>query len=84
MKDKLLLARGQAYSMENMAGHEAADRHVEYIGSLLQGNRIYDYYEDEEGGFWYENRMYLPDGTTVSEEEYIFGQRRKRARKTGE
>lgn len=80
-EDKLLLAKGQAYSMENRAAHEAADRRVEYIGYLLQGNRIYDYYEDEEGDFWFENRMYLPNGTAVSEEEYIFG---RRTRKTGE
>lgn len=81
-KDRLLQAKGQDYSMENRAAHEAADRRIEYIGSLLQGNRIYDYYEDDEGGYWFENRMYLPNGTAVPEEEYIFGRRRKR--KTGE
>ena len=77
-RDKLQLARQNAYSMENMAGHGAEGRDVQYIGSILEGNRIYDYYEDSQGDFWYKNLFYLPDGTKVTEEEYLFPARRRR------
>lgn len=77
-RDELLIARSQAYSMENMEAHEAAGRDVAYIGSLVEGSRIYDYYKDEAGAYWYKNRIYLPDGTTATEEDYVFNRRRRR------
>lgn len=77
-KDRLAAARGNAYSMENMAAHEAEGREVRYIGSRLEGNRIYDYYEDDAGQYWFKNRMYTPDNIAVSEEEYVLGKYRTR------
>ena len=43
-KSELQIAWEQAYSIENMAAHEAEGRPVEYIGSEAFGHRIYDFY----------------------------------------
>lgn len=71
----------QAYSMENMAGHEAEGRTVEYIGSRPVGRRIYDLYRDDCGDYWYLVRILLATGELVSETNAIFGHEIKRGRK---
>lgn len=82
-KSELQKAWEQAYSMENMAAHEAEGRTVEYIGSKSSGHRIYDLYQDNVGDYWYLVRILLSTGELVSETEAIFGheiiRRRKKA-----
>lgn len=79
--------KGNAWSIECMEGHEAEGRSVTYIGSEIgghldndrrKGRRIYDYYQDSEGAYWYGNRALLPTGEIVSMEFYLFGRGRKR------
>lgn len=67
-----------AWSMENMAAHGAGGRDTTYIGSDIQGRRIFDYYRDSAGCYWYRNRIVLSDGTAVSEKEAIFGKKGKK------
>lgn len=76
------LAHSKAWSIENMEAHEAGERSVEYIGSRMEGNIVYDYYRDSTGAFWYKNRA-IVNGEIVSMEKYIFGHRvsRNRARR---
>lgn len=73
---------GDAWSIENMEGHEAGDRKVTYIGSRQggyldnhrkNGRKIYDYYRDTVGAYWFRNRALLPSGEIVSMEVYLFG-----------
>lgn len=69
-----------AWSIENMAAHEAEDRSVEYIGSARERHRpelIRDYYRDSTGAYWYGNRAEI-NGQLVSMEFYIFGKRIKK------
>ena len=65
-------AQRNAWSIENMAAHGAADRTIEYVGSSRKGKVIYDYYRDSTGAWWYGNRG-IVDGHIVSMEVYIFG-----------
>lgn len=64
--------KGNTWSIENMAAHDAAGRSVEYIGSRREGNILYDYYRDSAGAFWFKNRAVV-NGEIVSMERYIFG-----------
>lgn len=73
ISDELLeLARADAWSIECMEAHGAAGRQVDYIGSRIEKNIIYDYYRDTAGKFWYGKRAVV-NGQVVSMEEYIFG-----------
>lgn len=72
-------AYGNAYSIENMEAHGAAGRRIDYKGSRRAGNIIYDYYRDDTGAWWYENRAVV-NGCIVSMEVYIFGKDLKKAR----
>lgn len=75
----------KAWSLESMEAHlkERAGyyhrgqidlRPVEYIGSREDADgRIWDFYQDEEGDFWYMNRWRMPDGHIGSAEEKLFG-----------
>lgn len=67
----------QAWSLESIDAHEAAGRSMEYIGSREKGNRIYDFFLDNAGYYWYRVRIRLTDGRTVTEEEDVFGHRVK-------
>lgn len=78
MQNELQKAWEQAYSMENMAAHEAEGRPVEYIGSKSAGHRIYYFYRDNAGGYWYLVRILLTTGALVPESEAIFGHEIKR------
>lgn len=87
--DSELLKRvkADAWSIESMEGHGAGGREVTYIGSEINGYLdneqqkgllIYDYYQDDEGDYWFKNRALLPDGRIVSMEYYIFGRKLKK------
>ena len=43
----------QAWSLENIDAHEEAGKNQEYIGSREKGNRIYDFFQDDQGHYWY-------------------------------
>lgn len=73
-------AKGSAWSIESMAGHDAEHRTVNYIGSTKSGHIIRDYYRDNTGAWWYKNRA-IVDGCAVSAEVYIFGKEIKRRTK---
>lgn len=78
---ELQKAKDNAYSIENMAGHEAEGRRTEYIGQIDHGSYIHLYYKDEAGDYWYKTKIRLPDDSIVDPEEAIFGKskgRRKR------
>ena len=64
--------KGEVWSIESMAGHGAEGRPVNYVGSTREGNIIHDYYEDNQGKYWYQNRA-IVNGCIVSMEVYIFG-----------
>lgn len=76
-KSELQIAWEQAYSIENMAAHEAEGRPVEYIGSEAFGHRIYDFYRDDTGDYWYQVRILLTTGELVTERDAIFGQKKE-------
>ena len=67
--------------MENMAAHEAEGRQVEYIGSASKGKRIYDFYRDDAGAYWYLVRNILGTGEVIPEQKAIFGHEFKSRRK---
>lgn len=75
----LQVAKNQAWSIESMAGHNASDRSVEYIGSSIGEERddgtrsVMDFYKDSSGDWWYKNRIMLPSGKVVTTEYYILG-----------
>lgn len=81
MQNELQKAWEQANSMENMAGHEAEGRAVEYIGNRSVGRRIYDFYRDDAGAYWYLVRILLTTGELVPESEAIFGCEIKRKKR---
>lgn len=64
----------QAYSIENMAAHEAEGRDLQYIGSRGYGNRVYDFYKDDSGSYWYSVRIADREGRLNDEKKAIFGQ----------
>lgn len=78
-QELLRVAYAAAYSMENMEAHGAAGRNVEYVGSCIQGNLVYDYYRDSAGDWWFGNRG-LVDGQIVSMDILIFGREIKKER----
>ncbi|MBQ3513461.1 MAG: hypothetical protein IJA32_06645 [Lachnospiraceae bacterium] len=65
-------AFNNAWSIENMDSHKKEQLEPEYMGSCTKGNRIYDYYRDNSGGWWYRNRG-IVDGNIASMDVYIFG-----------
>ena len=55
-------------------------RNMEYIGKIQKKSRIYRVYEDEERNTWYKTCFLERDtGEILTEEEYIFGRKRKYA-----
>lgn len=73
-------AKGNAWSIESMEGHDAGGRATTYIGSITEDHIIYDYFRDSQGGYWYQNRA-IKDGQIVSMEVYIFGREIRRESK---
>ena len=74
MKD-LEKAWEQAWSLEKIDAHEEAGKNPQYIGSREKGNRIYDFFQDDQGHYGYRVRIRRSDGQAVFEEEGIFGHR---------
>lgn len=66
-----------AYPMRCMKAWEAEGRDTTYVGSCTDGNLVTDYYKDDVGAFWYENRG-IVNGQIVSMDVYLFGHEIKR------
>lgn len=81
-KELLNAIKGQVWSIENMEGHDAGERSTEYIGSKVTGNKVYDYFRDSFGAYWYGTRA-IVENQIVSTEMRIFGHeiRKERRRK---
>lgn len=47
--------RRSAYSIENMASHGKDHLEVTEIGRETWHGRLYIYYQDSEGGYWYKS-----------------------------
>lgn len=84
-------AHGSTWSIGTMAAHGAGTRRVEYIGSDIRGyldndkrngQRVWDYYRDTAGAYWFKNRALLPSGEIVSMDMYIFGREIKKEKYT--
>lgn len=79
--EMLLAVGGNAWSMENMEAHGAGGRAVEYMGSRMEDDpdpegrerKVFDYYRDSQGDYWYKTRVLPPAGEIVSMEKYLFG-----------
>ncbi len=70
------------WSAENMASHGAEDSELTYIGSEIKDNgRVYDYYVDDQGRYWYRNRIRLPNSQIVTMEQHIFGREKLNKKK---
>lgn len=50
---------------------------LEYVGKNVVDKRIYLYYRDALGSYWYKNKIITPQGI-VSEYEAVFGHRRRK------
>ena len=93
-RDKLNEIKEEAWSVENMPGHDAANLATKYIGSSFgepvptkdgEAMKIFDYFLDSSGGYWYGVRVLLPSGKLISMEEFLFGVRdRKRSKRIKE
>ena len=75
MEKTLEEAWQQAHSIES---REEAGGDLEYIGSVVGTNREYEFFRDDEGAYWYRTWIILKDGTAVSEQAAIFGQKKKK------
>lgn len=62
-----------AFSIENMAGHDAEGREVKEIGSIIKGKRKFIIYKDSEGAYWYKSLIDIGSGSFAEEEIAIFG-----------
>lgn len=71
----LMLANAKGpVSVESRKAYDAENSKLEYIGSqIMDSGRVYDYYVDEQGRYWYKNRMRLQNGQIISMEKYLFG-----------
>lgn len=62
------------WGAENREAHGAGNSELQYIGSrIMDSGYVYDYYMDEQGRYWYRNRMRLPNGQIISMEKHLFG-----------
>lgn len=68
------IKKGERRSKGSMKAYGVDGLETKYIGSeITDGGRVYDYWIDEQGRYWYETRMRLPNGQIVSMEKYLFG-----------
>lgn len=73
-EDLLVVNQKGCWPAENMAAHGAEGSKLTYIGSIIRDTGyVFDYFVDEQGRYWYRNRMRLPNGQIVSMEKYLFG-----------
>ena len=77
MEGWLAEAWGQARSMESKPEWKTA----ELMGWTEKGGRIYIFYKDAEGGWWYRTAFQEEDGRIQSEHEHMFGDKRKEKRR---
>lgn len=63
---------------QNARSIESKEEHIRaaIIGRTRCGDRIYVFYRDASGNYWYETRFWN-GREEISEEEYIFGRRLK-------
>ena len=79
----LVLQEHPCWSIESRKAYGAEDSKLEYIGSKITGtsadgsSKVVSYYKDEQGRFWYENRVRLHNGKIVTMEEYLFGNKKR-------
>ena len=79
----LALQEKPCWSIESRKAYGAEDSQLEYIGSKISGTsadgsaKVVDYYKDEQGRFWYENRIRLHNGEIVTMEVYLFGNKKR-------
>lgn len=52
-----------------------------YIGSMKQGDKIFVFYQDPQGKYWYETKFQEAHGV-VSEFKHAFGHTKRRKEKT--
>jgi len=64
----------EAYSLENVKGHEVEINHLKLIGIKEMGKRKFRIYEDQDKRFWYETEI-QKDGHWYQEEVAIFGRK---------
>ncbi len=72
-----------AWNIESAGAHGGIIGDLIYLESRTLHNLIFDYYQDEQGSVWFRNRYYLPDGTAVSEEEYLFPEKYRQIKRRG-
>lgn len=77
MEGWLAEAWGQAVSIESKPEWAPA----ELMGWLEKGGRIYLFYRDAEGGWWYRTAFRGEDGRIRTEYEHIFGDKKKEKRR---
>lgn len=76
------IAYHSAWSIQNMAAHGKENESASYVGSTEKANGdITDYFQDQAGGWWFDNRFRKPTGEIISMEEKIFGRRLPERRK---
>lgn len=81
VRDLQAVRAGECWSIESMEAHDAAGREKEYIGSRLEDNgKVWDYYVDSTGTYWYRTRWRELDGRIISMEEHLFPEKFKRKR----
>ena len=76
----------EAWSAESMPGHDAVNLATRYLGSSFEDSmpskdgeavKVFDYFVDSVGGYWYSVRVLLPTGKLISMEEFLFGRKVK-------
>ena len=67
--DDLERAWAEARSIESKPEYAGQ---IEYVGEITKGNRIYIFYLDSTGRYWYLVKITTEDGV-VSEREAVFG-----------
>lgn len=65
-----------AWSIQNMDGHECAGLKTTYKGSVEKPQGyITDYFQDENGGWWFDERFKKKSGEIITIEQHIFGKK---------
>lgn len=78
-KDLQSVRSGDCFPVECMAGHGAEDSELQYIGGrITDQNRVYNYFVDENGRYWYSTEMRLNNGKIIPMEEYLFPNKYKK------
>ena len=68
----MVIKKSDCRSKESMKAFGTDGLETKYIGSeIMDSGRVFDYWVDEQGGYWYKSRIRLRNGKIVSMEEYI-------------